>query len=451
MANLFGTDGIRGIPNETLTCSLAFRVGQAMAVTLSRGRTAKPTVVVGKDTRASSDMLESALLAGLCACGANAVRLDVLPTAAVAFLTKFYRADAGVMISASHNPCPDNGIKLFSAEGRKFSDTLEAEIEAMVCADAPMPLAAPDRLGRIHEGLQSSEYYIRHLASAVGEISDLRILVDCGNGAASATAQRLFRRFQFDVNFIHDKPDGVNINADCGSTHLESLSQRVVGSYYDAGIAFDGDGDRCIAVDEHGSPINGDLLLALCAADLQAKGQLRNGGIASTVLSNSGLRRFCEEKGMVLHTTPVGGRNVLARMEQEGLSLGGEQSGRLFFRDYLPTADGQLTALKFLEILSSSRLPASKLAAQVPLVPQVLLHVPASENAADRRRLVESPMVRAAVAQAEKTLAGQGRIIVRASGTEARIRVMVEASTLDAARQLAQIVADTVENAQKSN
>lgn len=449
MGNLFGTDGIRGIPNETLTCSLAFRVGQAMAVTLSRAKDTKPTVVIGKDPRASSDMLESALLAGLCACGANAVRLDVLPTAAVAFLTKFYHADAGVMISASHNPCPDNGIKLFSAEGRKLSDALEAEIEALVCSDGALPLAPHDRLGRIHEGLQSSEYYIRHLASAVGEISDLCVLVDCANGSASATAQRLFRRFNFDVNFIHDKPDGANINVGCGSTHLESLAQRVTSHYYDVGIAFDGDGDRCIAVDENGNPINGDRLLAICAADLQARGQLRGGAIAATVMSNSGLRRFCEEKGIALHTTPVGGRNVLERMRQEGLSLGGEQSGRLIFLDHLPTGDGQLTALKFLEILSRSHLTASQLAAQVPLAPQVLVNVPAPRDAAARQQLLEAPAVREAVAQAQQELEHTGRILVRASGTEAFIRVMVEASTLEAAHQIAQNVADTVENTQK--
>lgn len=252
MGKLFGTDGIRGVANMTLTCDLAFRTGQAAAISLAKAKNAQPTVVIGMDTRISSDMLENALLAGLCSCGCNAVRLGVIPTPAVAYLTLFYHADAGIVISASHNPYEYNGIKMFSSEGFKLNDALEEEIEELILSDQTLPTKTHAELGKVVDGRHASDYYIRHLISTVEDISDLRVLVDCANGAASTTAQRLFNRFNIDVNVINDNPDGININDHCGSTHLQMLSERVRAGYYDLGIAFDGDADRCLVVDENG-------------------------------------------------------------------------------------------------------------------------------------------------------------------------------------------------------
>ena len=449
MGKLFGTDGIRGIANETLTCDLAYRVGQATALCLSRVKGKAPTVVIGKDTRLSSDMLEGALLSGLCACGANAVHLGVLPTPAVAYLTVFYHADAGVMISASHNPSEYNGIKLFSSEGYKLSDSLEAEIEALVLSGEPLPLASYDTLGRILEGLPASDYYIRHLASTVEDLSDLHVLIDCANGATATTAQRLFNRYNMDVRIINDRPDGRNINAACGSTDLRKLQELVLQGYYDLGIAFDGDGDRCLIVDENGEVVDGDQILAICAGALRQEGRLPGNGFVATVMSNLGLRKYCQESGMELKTCPVGDRNVLEAMVENGMVLGGEQSGHVIFLDHMPTGDGQLTALKFLQIVCRTRKPVSRLAAAVTRYPQVLRNVPGPATLPEREALSASPVLRDAVAKAEASLAGEGRVLLRASGTEAMLRVMVEAPTEAAAENLAATLADTVENLQK--
>ena len=449
MGKLFGTDGIRGVANETLDCRLAYRIGQAAALTLAKAKQGTPTVVIGKDTRISSDMLESALLAGLCACGANAIRLGVIPTPAIAYLTVFYHADAGVVISASHNPFEYNGIKMFSAEGFKLNDALEEEIEEKILSEGDLPVKTGADLGRVLEGFQASEYYIRHLASTVPQLSGLKVLVDCANGAASATAQRLFNQFDLDVTFIHDKPNGVNINDHCGSTHLEHLSQQVKDGGYDLGVAFDGDADRCLVVDENGKEVDGDQIMAICARTLHQAGKLRNDGFVATVMSNLGLHKYCKENGLKLLCANVGDRNVLELMQKEGMVLGGEQSGHIIFLEHMTTGDGQLAALQFMNILCQSGLPVSRLAADIGRFPQVLINVPGPYAKADKEAILHSDGLQAAIAEEERCLAGNGRILVRPSGTEALIRVMVEAPTQETAQETAQKIANTVENLQK--
>lgn len=449
MGKLFGTDGIRGVANQNLTCELAYRMGQAAAISLAKEKKGTPTVVIGMDTRISSDMLENALLAGLCASGCNAVRLGVIPTPAVAYLTVFYGADAGIVISASHNPYEYNGIKMFSSEGFKLSDALEEEIEELILSEGKLPVKTHDGLGKVIDGRHASEYYIRHLASTVGDISDLRILVDCANGAASTTAHRLFNRFNIDVRIINDNPDGVNINDNCGSTHLGMLSQKVKEGYYDLGIAFDGDADRCLVVDENGNEVDGDKIMAICAKSLRQKGKLRNDGFVATVMSNLGLHKYCAENGLKLLCAAVGDRNVLELMQKEDMVLGGEQSGHIIFLEHLTTGDGQLAALQLLQILCECRQSVSKLAGEIGRYPQVLLNVKGPHDNAEKKALMASEPVQAACRKGEELLAGDGRILVRASGTEALIRVMVEASTEETARQVAEMVAGTVENVQK--
>lgn len=449
MGKLFGTDGIRGVANETLTCELAYRMGQAVAICLSKEKHGMPTVVIGKDTRISSDMLENALLAGLCAGGCNAVSLGVLPTPAVAYLTVFFHADAGIVISASHNPYEHNGIKMFSAEGFKLNDALEEEIEELILSEGALPVKTHDQLGRVVDGRHSSEYYIQHLVSTVGEISGLRVLVDCANGSASTTAQRLFNRFDIDVNVINDNPNGININDHCGSTHLEKLSERVKNGYYDLGIAFDGDADRCLVVDEHGNEVDGDKMMAICAKNLRQQGKLQNDGFVATVMSNLGLRKYCAENGLKLLCAAVGDRNVLELMQKENMVLGGEQSGHIIFLEHMTTGDGQLAALQFLQILCQSGKTVSKLAGDIAKYPQVLINVAGPHDNGAKKALMDSDPVQASIREGEKMLAGDGRILVRASGTEALIRVMVEASTHETAQRVAEIVAATVENVQK--
>ena len=450
MGKLFGTDGIRGVANQTLTCDLAFRMGQAVAICLSKEKQGKPTVVIGKDTRISSDMLENALLAGLCSCGCNAVSLGVIATPAVAYLTVFYKADAGIVISASHNPYEHNGIKMFSSEGFKLNDALEEEIEELILSGEPLEVKTHDQLGRVLDGRHASEYYIQHLVSTVkGEISGLRVLVDCANGSSTTTAQRLFNRFDLDVNVINDNPNGVNINDKCGSTHLARLSERVRNGYYDLGIAFDGDADRCLVVDENGREVDGDKIMAICARYLRKQGKLQNNGFVATVMSNLGLHKYCAENDLKLLCAAVGDRNVLELMQKENMVLGGEQSGHIIFLEHLTTGDGQLAALQFLQILCESGMPVSKLANDIAKYPQILINVAGPHDNGEKKALMASEPVQAACRDGENMLAGDGRILVRASGTEALIRVMVEASTEEMAQKVAETVAKAVENAQK--
>ena len=448
MGKLFGTDGIRGVANETLDCRLAYRVGQAAAISLTKKPGVKPSVVIGKDTRISSDMLEGALIAGLTASGCNVVRLGVIPTPGVADLTVKLHADAGVVISASHNPFEHNGIKMFSGEGFKLSDALEEESESLILREGELPVKTGAALGQVMDGAFTAEQYLDHLASTVGQLPRMRVLIDCANGAASATARKLFSRFALNVDYINDTPNGVNINNHCGSTHIEMLAEKVREGGYALGLAFDGDADRCLAVDENGGLIDGDQIMAICADTLTKQGKLTGSGFVATVMSNIGLHKYCAEHGLRLLCAAVGDRNVLEMMQREGMALGGEQSGHIIFLEHMTTGDGQLAALQLLSILAQSGRRASELASAVTRYPQVLLNVRVGGND-EKKAIMESPLLGEAIRKAEAGLGGNGRVLVRASGTEPLIRVMVEAGSEQTARETAETLVHAVENLQK--
>ncbi|MBQ1805188.1 MAG: phosphoglucosamine mutase [Oscillospiraceae bacterium] len=440
MGKLFGTDGIRGVVGENLTVDLAFRTGKAIAAVLKEEKGSKPLVTIGKDTRISSDMLESALIAGICAVGGDVMPLGVLPTPAVAYLTVSKGADAGIVISASHNPYEHNGIKVFNQFGYKLPDATEAKIEEKILSFADIPAATRDEIGVLHHGLrQAKEEYINHLAGTIeSDLAGLRVLVDCSNGAASTTAPELFGRFKCYADFIHREPDGININDHCGSTHLESLAEQVVSGKYDIGVAFDGDADRCLMVDEKGHFIDGDKIMAVCGTDMKRRGKLNGNTIVATVMSNLGLHEFCRNSGIGLVCTSVGDRNVLEKMVECGYRIGGEQSGHMIFTEFATTGDGQLSALQFLQILAGASIPASELVAPCPQYPQVLLNVPVSAERGVKESIMASEALKTAIAREEELLHGEGRVLVRPSGTEALIRVMVEAKTEEIAQQSAE-------------
>ncbi len=450
MGKLFGTDGIRGVVNQSLDAPLAYRIGQAAATVLGESRREKPCVVVGKDTRISSDLLEGALIAGLCACGADVISLGVIPTPAVAYLTVRDRAAAGVVISASHNPFEYNGIKFFGPDGKKLSDEAEDEIEALILSELPMQLKTGAEIGCVRHGEEQAEDYVSHLASMVREpLCGLKILIDCANGAASATAHKLFTRFPLETAFIHDQPDGLNINRDCGSTHLKILGTKVVQGGFDLGVAFDGDADRCLIVNEKGEEVDGDKMMAVCAERMKTQGRLSGCGFVGTVMSNLGLHRYCESRGLRLLCAPVGDRYVLEMMEREGMSLGGEQSGHIIFLDEMPTGDGQLAALHFLQIVCSEGKPVSELVSAIPRYPQVLLGAKASLYVEERRAVMQNPILVDAIAAAEEKLGKEGRVLIRPSGTEALIRVMVEAMNAAMAQEIAEDLLRLIQDLQK--
>ena len=447
MGKLFGTDGIRGVVGENLTVDLAFRTGKAIAAVLKEKTGRKPLITIGKDTRISSDMLESALIAGICSVGGDVMPFGVLPTPAVAYLTVLRGADAGIVISASHNPYEHNGIKVFNEKGYKLPDAIEEQVEERILTDI-YPAATHGGIGVLRHGLrQAREAYIDHLAGTIeSDLAGLRVLVDCSNGAASATAPELFGRFRCFCDFIHREPDGVNINDRCGSTHLDDLAAKVVAGSYDIGVAFDGDADRCLLVDEAGSVIDGDRVLAVCGADMKRRGRLDGGTIVATVMSNLGLHEFCRENGLGLICTGVGDRNVLEKMNECGYKLGGEQSGHTIFTDFATTGDGQLTALQFLDVLARSGKTAAQLSSLCPQYPQVLVNVSVPHERGEKERIMAAAPLAAAIAEEEGRLSGSGRILVRPSGTEALIRVMVEAKTEQIAGHIAEKLADVIKS-----
>ncbi|HCR44747.1 MAG TPA: phosphoglucosamine mutase, partial [Ruminococcaceae bacterium] len=333
MGRLFGTDGVRGVANRELTCELAMKIGRAAADVLTDSSHRHPKILIGKDTRISSDMLENAMTAGLCSVGANVVKLGVVPTPAVAFLVGKYKADAGVMLTASHNPCEFNGIKIFSGDGYKLPDALEEQIEAIVLdGDGRGAGEAPvgGDVGRVSEAPQAVRDYIDHVKSTVAfSLDGMKIGIDCANGSASRTAETLFTELGAQCSMFADDPNGVNVNDSCGSTHIESLEKFVVENALDAGVAFDGDADRCLAVDEKGRLVDGDYVMAICAADLKSRGKLAQNAVVGTIMTNMGFMRFCEDNGMQFESTKVGDRYVLERMRQDGYNFGGEQSGHI--------------------------------------------------------------------------------------------------------------------------
>ena len=451
MGKLFGTDGIRGVVNAGLDADLAYKVGLAAAQVLAKGKQEgeKPLVTIGKDTRISGDLLKGALIAGLCTAGADVLDLGTLPTPGVAWVTVDEKADAGIVISASHNPFEHNGIKIFNGEGYKLSDELEEKIEDIVLfGHNNVPMKTHGGIGKVSfVAPKASEDYIDHLESSVDStLGGLRILVDCANGAASATAARLFGRFsKLRCDVINADPDGVNINTKCGSTHIDALAAMVKAGGYDMGIAFDGDADRCLAVDELGSLIDGDQIMAACGLDMKKKGKLPGDTIVATVMSNLGLHVWSKENGLKVECTDVGDRHVLERMIEKGYNIGGEQSGHMIYREFATTGDGQLTALQLLALLKESGKKASELFGACPRYPQTLINVPVADNDA-KKAIMASDRLWDAVKAEEEALAGKGRVLVRASGTEALMRVMVEAESEDAAQACAQRLAELVKN-----
>lgn len=442
MGRLFGTDGARGVANTELSCETAMAIGRAAAMVLAEAEHHKPKVVIGKDTRISSDMLEAALVAGFCSVGADVLLLGVLPTPAVAYLVKAYGADAGVMISASHNPCEYNGIKIFNSEGYKLSDALEEEIEAIVLDGAKTPpCPTGGDIGRVSSCKNAVDDYVRHLLSVTDvDLRGMRLAVDCANGSASATARKLFSALGADCVFLSDQPDGVNINENCGSTHIEQLADFVKKLKYFAGVAFDGDADRCLAVDEKGNLIDGDKIIAALAVDMKDKGELPGDAAVVTVMSNLGFFRFCEQNGISPVSTKVGDRYVLEEMVKNGYAIGGEQSGHIIFSNYASTGDGILTSLKMMQVMMDREKPLSELAAPLTIYPQELKNVRVHDKAAAQA----DPDVQAAVGRAAEALGESGRILVRESGTEPVIRVMVEAESKETCRKYVDSVVEVL-------
>ena len=443
MGRYFGTDGVRGLANGDLTPELALSLsGAAARVLIGHDPTHRPLAVVGRDPRASGEMLEAAVVAGLASAGADVVRLGVLPTPAVAFLTADFGADLGVVLSASHNPMPDNGVKLFARGGHKLPDDIEAEIEAQMDAAAasgpPRTRPTGAAIGRVRDAPDAGERYIAHLLAAVPtRLDGLHVVVDCSHGAASAVAPEVYRRAGARVTAIAADPDGININEGVGSTHIEGLAKRVVAEGADLGIAHDGDADRCLAVDASGEIVDGDQILALSALALHGAGRLRNDTVVVTVMSNLGFHHAMRDAGVRVVTTAVGDRYVLEELRAQQLSLGGEQSGHVIFTDAATTGDGLLTALQIMACVVTSGRTLAELASVVLRLPQVLLNVAVS----DRAKACTSPAVLEAVAAAEAELGDDGRILLRPSGTEQLVRVMVEALTQERADEIAQRVA----------
>lgn len=426
MGRLFGTDGVRGIANTELSCERALAIGRAAAEVLTDGCRRRPLFVVGTDTRTSSDMLACATMAGICSMGADVIRLGVVPTPAVAFLVGKYKADAGIMISASHNPAEFNGIKIFSGDGYKLPDALEERIEAIVLdheGKAPTPIGA--EVGTVRYAEQAAKHYVDHVKSSVlYSLDGMKIAVDCANGSASVTAGELFSQLGAEAHLLSYQPDGANINEACGSTHMEALAAYVVAHGLDCGIAFDGDADRCLAVDEKGNVIDGDQIMAISALDLMERGRLNRCAVVGTVMTNFGFEKFCEKNGLKFVATKVGDRFVLEEMLLEDYSFGGEQSGHIIYRDFATTGDGQLTACQLLSLLRRKGKKLSELASVMTRYPQVMINIRVS--AEGKLLFYTDRDIKKAMEDAKDRLGKSGRLVVRPSGTEPLIRVMTE-------------------------
>ncbi|WP_346073291.1 phosphoglucosamine mutase [Saccharopolyspora thermophila] len=440
MSRLFGTDGVRGLANADLTPELAMSVAAAAArVLYDRDDSQRRVALVGRDPRASGEMLEAAVTAGLTSAGADVLRVGVLPTPAVAHLVAELGADLGVMISASHNPMPDNGIKLFAAGGHKLPDAVEDEIEARLPEAVERPTGA--QVGRVRDVPDAVHRYVDHLLEAAPQpLGGLRVVVDCANGAAAAAAPEAYRRAGAEVIAINAEPDGININDGVGSTHLEPLQTAVVEHGADLGIAHDGDADRCLAVDSSGAVVDGDQIMAILALALREAGELTENTLVATVMSNLGLHLAMREHGIQLRTTAVGDRYVLEELRAGGFALGGEQSGHVVLPGHATTGDGLLTALRLMGRVAVTGTPLASLAKVMRRLPQVLVNV----RVADKAAVVAAPAVREAVRAAEAELGDTGRVLLRPSGTEQLVRVMVEAPSEDGAQAVAARLAEVV-------
>lgn len=445
MGRLFGTDGVRGIANSELTPELAFHLGKAGAYVL-RKENKRPVFVIGKDTRVSGDMLENALTAGILAVGGNVIKAGVIPTPAVAYLVRYYKADAGIVISASHNSFEYNGIKFFNSEGFKLDDALEEKIEDIIIRDIdPNSHMTGEELGRCLDGEEDAEdLYCRFLLSTMDlRLDGMKVVLDCANGAAYRTAPRVYRELGAEVIVIGCEPDGMNINDKIGSTHPEKLQQKVVEEKADVGLAFDGDADRLIVVDEKGLVIDGDKTICICAKMLKEAGRLAENKVTATVMSNIGFHRYIEDVVEAeVETTAVGDRYVLESMLKTGCVIGGEQSGHIIFREYTTTGDGTLSSLQFVKAVLCSGKKPSALSAEIRIFPQVLENARvANEN---KKLYMEDEEVKQAVADVEREIGDTGRVLIRPSGTEPLIRVMIEGDDIEKIHRLAQDLADMI-------
>lgn len=447
MSRLFGTDGVRGVANKELTTLLAMQLGQAGASVLTKETSHKPTIMVGCDTRISGDMLANALMAGVCSVGANAVYVGVVPTPAVAYLTRKNHMDAGVVISASHNPVEFNGIKFFDANGYKLPDAMEDEIEAIIKNDMK-DLAFPTgtEIGSITYRTDAREDYVKHATEAIPvDLHGMKIVADCAEGASYYTSVEALKLLGADVVAIHNNPDGTNINAGCGSTHMEELMERVKAEKADVGLAFDGDADRLLAVDEKGNKVDGDQIMGIVGNYLKEQKKLKKDTIVATVMSNLGFFLMGEKQGIHMEQTKVGDRYVLERMRQIGANLGGEQSGHVIFLDENTTGDGLLSALHLLQVLVDTKKPLSELATIMEVLPQALVNAKVPND--KKNSYMENPQIADAIDALTKKFAGEGRVLIRPSGTEPLVRVMIEGRDQNRIQEEAEKLAALIESA----
>lgn len=443
MRRLFGTDGVRGVANEDVSCERSMQIGRALGTVLSEKNRYKPTVLIARDTRVSSPMLSNAIVAGLLSVGANVVDLGVLPTPAVAYLVREYGAKAGVMISASHNPYQYNGIKIFGEGGYKFSDELEEQIEAIVLDNTPpYRLATSAEIGRKLEMPSAREDYVNYITSHGKSLEGLRIGIDTSNGSAAIMAEKIFRSLGAECHMLADSPDGVNINCDCGSTSLDSLKKLVRDERLDLGVAFDGDADRCLCVDEDGYEVDGDFIMAILAKKMKDEGRLQKNTVVGTVMTNYGFTKFCEEYDIKYIATKVGDRYVLEMMNQEGYSLGGEQSGHIIFRDYATTGDGQLTAVLLLSYISETKTSLKQLKNVMRKYPQYSQNINATQS--DKITFLVDSEIKEILSRCEKDISGRGKIVARPSGTEPYIRIMVEGEDFSETKKMCKSLAEKI-------
>ncbi len=445
MGRMFGTDGVRGVANQELTPELAFKLGRAGSFVLSKyseGR--RPRLIVGKDTRISGDMLESALVAGICSTGADAMSVGVLPTPGIAYLTCHYEASAGVVISASHNPVADNGIKFFGSTGEKLADAIEDEIENLI--ESPDSITARPSgtdIGRLYNVENALNNYMDRLAAAYSlkeGLKGMSMVIDCANGSAYQAAPLLWRDLGARVQSIHDQPNGININVRCGSTHTESLRRAVLENQAQLGVAYDGDADRCIMVDELGNELDGDQLLLICALDMQRERLLNPPAIVATVMSNIGLEIALRRENVRVESCKVGDRYVWERMQQSGALLGGEQSGHIIFGQHSTTGDGILTSLKVVEVMKKTGLPLSVLAGEMERYPQLLINV----HLQDKEKILQHDIVQEAIRRAESRLGESGKLVVRPSGTEPMVRLMAQGPEKEVLEEVLQGIRDAI-------
>lgn len=446
MSRMFGTDGVRGVAGAELTIELATKLGQAGAYVLTKEQEHQPTLIVGCDTRISGGMLANALMAGICSVGANAIYVGVMPTPAIAYLTRKHKVDAGVVISASHNPMEFNGIKFFNGDGYKLSDALEDEIEELIrnnMKDVVLPIGSG--VGRIDYRFDLRDEYVEFMKKCVPvDLKGTKIVIDCAEGASYYTSVKTLKDLGADLVAIHTKPDGTNINANCGSTHMEELQARVVYEKADVGLAFDGDADRMLAVDEKGNLVDGDQLMAICGCHMKKKGTLKKNTIVVTVMTNLGFSLMGEREGIHVEKTKVGDRYVLENMLENGYNIGGEQSGHIIFLDDNTTGDGLLSGLHLLQVMKETGRKLSELAEVMEILPQALVNAKVPNH--KKEKFMEYTEIAEAIKALEDKFNGEGRVLIRPSGTEPLVRVMIEGKNQSEIEEEAQKLAELITN-----